>query len=248
MATTLYEHPLNERIRNYLKLEQLFTQTRHCSPDNIMITYHAFFGALFAIVDCLERNDIRGDLIKDLEKLEQNLLLWAKAPEIDTSAIRANLQQTATLTAQLKGNSPTWWQLKENKLLTGLKQRFSIQGGNASFDLPQLHFWLHQKPEQISGDINQWLALLQQVRDSLFLILKFLRLRSDFEKIETESGFYQDSGEGILLLRILVAQNAQYYPCVSGNKFRYSIRFMLPCQQDGRRYSNQLTQFQLARC
>ena len=82
----------------------------------------------------------------------------------------------------------------------------------------------------------------------LFLILKFLRLRSDFEKIETESGFYQDSGEGILLLRILVAQNAQYYPCVSGNKFRYSIRFMLPCQQDGRRYSNQLTQFQLARC
>jgi cell division protein ZapD len=80
------------------------------------------------------------------------------------------------------------------------------------------------------------------------LILKFIRQRADFKKIETDSGFYQDSGEGILLLRIKIADSAQYYPSVSGNRFRYSIRFMLPYEENGRRYSNQATKFQLARC
>ena len=246
MTTILYEHPLNERIRNYLKLEQFFLQVNSCSSENILENHQVYFNALFSIIDCLERNDIRGDLIKDLEKLEQNLVLWSTSPAIDSLAINDNLKQTHQLIGLLKGNCPTWWQLKDDKLLMPLKQRFAIQGGNASFDLPQLHFWLYH--EKVSSDMQHWLSLLADVHDALNLILKFIRQRADFQDIETESGFYQDSGEGILLLRIKIAQNAEYYPSVSGNKFRYSIRFMLPCETSGRRYSNQATQFQLARC
>jgi cell division protein ZapD len=133
-------------------------------------------------------------------------------------------------------------------LLASLKQRFAIQGGNSSFDLPQLQFWLHQPKTQITKDIEHWLSLLNNIKYSLALVLKFIRQRAAFKNIETESGFYQDNGEGLLLLRIKVAQSAQYFPTISGNKFRYSIRFMLPCEQKGRRYSNQATRFQLARC
>ena len=248
MTTILYEHPLNERIRNYLKLEQFFAQANSCLLNEISNCHTVFFNALFSIIDSLERNDIRGDLIKDLEKLEQNLVVWSKAPDIDNSAIQENLQQTIKLICQLRANSPLWWQLKEDKLLVSLKQRFAIQGGSASFDLPQLHFWLHQPPETVTADIKRWLSFLSQIQNSLILILKFIRQRAVFEKIETESGFYQDNGEGLLLLRIKVDQKAQYYPTVSGNKFRYSIRFMLPCEQSGRRYSNQATKFELSRC
>ena len=248
MTTILYEHPLNERIRNYLKLEQLFEQVGSCANSDISINQHVFFNALFAIIDTLERNDIRGGLIKDLEKLQQNLVVWSQSPDIDTSALEANLQQTVCLGSQLKANCQTWMQLKEHKLLASLKQRFAIQGGNSSFDLPQLQFWLHQPVAQIMKDITQWLSLLDTIKQSLFLVLKFIRQRAEFESIETESGFYQDSGEGLVLLRIKVAKSAQYYPTISGNKFRYSIRFMLPCEKEGRKYSNQATKFQLARC
>jgi len=248
MATILYEHPLNERIRSYLKLEQLFAQVFSCTPDKIIDNHHVFFSALFSIIDALERSDIRGDLIKDVEKLEQNLVIWSKSPEINSAAIEDNLQKTVQLICQLKGKSPVWQQLKEDKLLTSLKQRYAIQGGTSSFDLPQLHFWLHQSTETIANDIQQWLSLLDQIRNALFLILKFIRERIAFEKIETDSGFYQDSGEGIVLLRIKVDSAVQHYPSVSGNRFRYSIRFMLPCESSGRRYSNQPAKFELARC
>ncbi|PKI13063.1 cell division protein ZapD [Colwellia sp. 12G3] len=250
MSTVLYEHPLNERIRNYLKIEQLFAQAYSCLSGDISIktSHQVFFNALFSILDTLERNDVRGDLIKDLEKLEQNLVVWSKAPDVDTSALEKNLTETVKLVSHLRISRPTWMQLKEDKLLSCLKQRFAIQGGSSSFDLPQLHFWLHQDEEKIRLEIQQWLNLLSDISSALALVLKFIRLRAEFETIEADSGFYQDNGEGLLLLRIKLAKDAAYYPTISGNKFRYSIRFMLPCQHTGRRYANQATVFQLARC
>lgn len=248
MNTILYEHPLNERIRNYLKLEQLFKQTQECLKIDVVVSHQTFFNSFFAILDTLERNDIRGDLIKELEKLEQNLVIWSNAPDIDNSALEKNLKQTVELICQLKNNTPVWTQLKEDKFLSSIKQRFAIQGGNSTFDLPQLQFWLSRDPTTISDNINQWLSLLDQVKHALALTLKFLRLRADFSEISSESGFYQDNGEGVLLLRIKVDADAEYFPIVSGNRFRYSIRFMLPCEDTGRRYSNQATVFQLAQC
>jgi len=248
MTTILYEHPLNERIRNYLKLEQLFVQANSCVNADIHANHQVFFNALFTIIDTLERSDIKGELIKDLEKLQQNLVIWSQAPDINSRALENNLRETVGLICQLKANNQTWYQLKENKLLASLKQRFAIQGGNSSFDLPQLQFWLHRPTEQVATQIKHWLSLLTNIENSLALVLKFIRQRAEFKLIEAESGFYQDSGEGLLLLRIKVSQHAQYYPTISGNKFRYSIRFMLPCEISGRRYSNQATKFQLACC
>lgn len=248
MTSILYEHPLNERIRNYLKLEQLFDQTDSCIATCVKQSHHVFFSALFTIIDVLERNDVRGDLIKDLEKVEQNLVIWSKAPEINSTALEENLRQVVALICQLKSNSPRWWLLREDKFINSVKQRFAIQGGSSSFDLPQLQFWLHQTQEKTNDDINRWLDYLAQIKLSLSLVLKFIRQRSDFETIKADSAFYQDSGEGLLLLRIKLAADAKYYPTISGNRFRYSIRFMLPCQESGRRYAKDATTFQLARC
>ncbi|GLX81616.1 cell division protein ZapD [Thalassotalea eurytherma] len=248
MSRILYEHPLNERIRSYLKLEHLFGQVTCAQQLDIQQGYSVLFTALFAILDSLDRNDIRGDLIKDLEKLEQNLVIWSQRPDVDTSALEENLRRTVSLVNRLRSANTPWSKLKDDKLLSGVRQRFAIQGGSASFDLPQLQFFLHQPQKTSEEQINAWLVTLEQLKDAVALILVFIRQRSHFECIETESGFYQDSGEGLLLLRIQVDENAQYYPTVSGNRFRYSIRFMLPCEQSGRRYSNLATKFYLAKC
>jgi cell division protein ZapD len=248
MDSILYEHPLNERIRHYLKLEQLFAQVNHCVDEDIYTCQHVFFHAFFAISDSLERSDIRGVLIKDLEKLQQNLVVWSKSPDIDNDMLEFNLRETVKLLAHLKAIKPIWQDLKDDKLLSGLKQRFAIQGGNSSFDLPQLQFWLHQGAERTHHDIKQWLNKLIDIESAVTLIMKFIRLRSPFETIETENGFYQDSGENILLLRLKLDKDAPYYPTISGNKFRYSIRFLYPCKQQGSMHASQATTFQLARC
>ncbi|SES63243.1 cell division protein ZapD [Thalassotalea agarivorans] len=248
MAKILYEHPLNQRVRNYLKLEHLFTQAQDCIECDISVSQGVFFNALFALIDTLERNDIRGDLIKDLEKLEQNLVSWKSLPDADTNAVEQKLQEVVTLISQLKTPKQLWWQLKDDKFLNSVKQRYAIQGGNASYDLPQLHYWLSRERSLQFKDIESWLTKFEHIRNALELVLVFIRQKATFEKISTESGFYQDNGEGIVLLRIQVAEDLNYYPTVSGNRFRYSIRFMSPCQENGRKYSTSATLFELAKC
>ena len=248
MTAILYEHPLNERIRNYLKLEQLFVQASDCLQYNMATSHSVFFNALFAILDTVDRNDIRGDLIKDLEKLEQNLVLWSQIPDINSAALEDNLKQTVALSSQLKVPSPKWLQFKDDKFLMALKQRFAIQGGSSRFDLPQLQFWLSQPSAEVEAQCRHWLSLLAQISSALSLVLKFVRQRTQFKEVTTDSGFYQDNGEGLILLRIKIADHLPFYPIISGNRFRYSIRFMTPCNDSGRKYSKQTTHFQLARC
>lgn len=248
MAAILYEHPLNERIRNYLKLEQLFAQASDCLNYNITTSHSVFFNALFAILDTLERNDIRGDLIKDLEKLEQSLVVWSQIPDINSAALEDNLQKTVQLSSKLKVHSAQWLQLKSDKFLTSLKQRFAIQGGSSHFDLPQLQFWINQPSAEVEAQCRHWLSMLEQINAALSLNLMFVRQRAEFKEITTESGFFQDNGEGLMLIRIKVSDNLPFYPTISGNRFRYSIRFMVPCNETGRKYSKQATKFHLARC
>ena len=248
MPSLLFEHPLNERIRNYLKLEHLFKQLDASSMLDIKTTYTSFFNSLFSIIDTLERNDIRGDLIKELEKLEQNLVVWSQAPNVDNSRLEKNIQQTVALLCELKKTQQIWLSYKEDKFLTGLKQRFAMQGGASAFDLPQLHFWLNQNEASTSQELTHWTSMFESISHSLHLVLKFIRLRSDFNTIETDSGFYQGNGESLSLLRIKTLDDAAYYPTVSGNKFRYSIRFVIPCVESGRRYLKQPINFELAKC
>lgn len=248
MAFVLYEHPLNERIRNYLKLEHLFSHANDCVNLDATIGHQLYFQSLFSILDTLERNDIRGDLIKDLEKLEQSLVLWSKSPEVNDSALQDNLQHTISLLCQLKSSSNNRQPLKDDKFLSSLKQRFAIQGGSACFDLPQLHFWLGQPSDKTSEQMTRWLNQLHEVSASLQMILKFIRIKSNFDVIDTTTGFFQESGDGLSLLRIKVDSAADYYPTVSGNRFRYSIRFMCPCESSGRQYCDTAISFELARC
>ena len=248
MTSILYEHPLNERLRNYLKLEQLSVQALGCLNDNIANNHTLFFSSLFAIIDTLDRNDIRGDLIKDLEKLQQNMMVWSQTPNIDVDALNNNLKKSVKLASQLKILNNLKQSYQEDKFLLSLKQRFAIQGGYCHFDLPQLTFWLGQTKEKITTDCQYWLSIFQQIIDAVNLILLFIRQRSEFEEITTSNGFYQESGDGLQLLRIKLAQTRPYYPTVSGNHYRYAIRFMQPCDQTGKQYANTAIMFELAKC
>ncbi|WOH35815.1 cell division protein ZapD [Thalassotalea fonticola] len=248
MPEILYEHPLNERIRNYLKLEQLFVQARSCLAQEFSSSHTLFFNALFAILDTLDRTDLRGDVIKDLEKLEQNLILWSKSPDVNSKALQLNLEQTKSLTTSLRSKKPLWASLKDDKFLDGMRKRFTLQGAYCGFDLPALVYWLNQPPIFIQQDVDRWLGALGTVEQALVMILKFIRQKSAFEEIEAGNSFYQDNGEGLLLLRVKLPEGVDYFPSVSGNRYRYSIRFMALCETKGQQYITDTVKFHLSKC
>lgn len=227
MSNAVYEFPLNEKVRTYLRLEQLFKQLKQAKGYQQEWQFISFFESLFTLLDLLERLDIRNDVLKDIESQEKNLVHWSQHPKIDSEALQAALQRILRLREQLKQAKKIGSNLKEDKFLSSIRQRFAIPGGTCSFDLPNLFYWLKQPLEFIQKDIGEWMLEFTQISEAIDITLSFLRERGRFVDIEAANGFYQGVAEDKNeLIRVYSSTDQGYYPILSGNKYRYAIRFM----------------------
>lgn len=250
MPNTVYEFPLNEKVRTYLRLEQLFKQlhsSKKCVEEWQFIN---FFDCYFTLLDLLERIDMRTDILKDIEAHEKNLKLWAEHPKIDKDALNQALQKIVELKGKLKASQKVGSGLKGERFLLSIKQRFSIPGATCSFDLPNLHYWLKQPDTIIQADIERWISEFALIQQAIEITLSFLRERGRFEPIKAEKGFYQGVADvKIDLIRIHCQTEQNYYPTLSGNKYRYAIRFMtFDTEATGQSAVDDVVEFKLACC
>ncbi|MFT4925557.1 MAG: cell division protein ZapD [Phenylobacterium sp.] len=248
MNLVIYEHPLNEKLRTFMRVEQLFVQVNSCKDLQHEFQYVAFFDSLFALIDLLDRHDIRAELNKELEHNEQDLVKWAQHPQICNETLQGTLKKVVQLQNTLSKMGRFCNQFKEDPFLSSIKQRFAIPGGSCHFDLPQLHFWTHLGPEKHAEQINQWLIKLAPIEEAINITMSFIRERSPFLSLKAANGFYQSNTDHIELLRIKYTPSYGAYPTVSGNKHRYSIRFMKLCDQQGRTGVEEDIIFSLSTC
>ncbi|WP_100656576.1 cell division protein ZapD [Alteromonas flava] len=227
MSSAVYEFPLNEKVRNYLRIEQLLQQCAgnaevHHNSANIH-----FFEDLFTLLELFERLDVRSDILKDFDAQERNLVHWSQHPKINSDALQQTLQTIIRMREAVKNTKRIGSELKEDPFIASIRQRFAIPGGSCSFDLPNLYFWSNQADEKQHNDKQQWLSSFQVIASALELTLSFLRQRGQFQAVTATNGFFpglsDDRGE---LIRIRLDVNTGCYPTLSGNKYRYALRFM----------------------
>ena len=248
MTDLIYEHPLNEKLRTYLRVEQLITQVQQLSELASDCQQQVFFNSLFALIEVLDRNDIRPDLIKDCERIESALVTWANHPSVSDEKLKPVLQQAVRLQTELLRHGKFAAQLKDDKFLSPLRQRFAIPGGTCFFDVPQLQFWFNLPLPQRQQAVQNWFTDFQLVQQALGFALRFCREKGQFNDLTAKNGFYQSNTEQFELLRIRYNTESGVYPTVSGNKYRYAIRFMQLCDETGRNNCEKNVSFALACC
>ena len=69
----LYEHPLHERIRTFLRLEHLFLRLHQLVTRVDALDHHFALATMFEIMDVAARADLKSDLLKDLDKQRHTL-------------------------------------------------------------------------------------------------------------------------------------------------------------------------------
>lgn len=249
MALTIYEHPLNEKVRLLMRLELIFNELEHCKDVSKIDNVQPFFKFLFDCIEVLERNDIRPTLSYYLDELEKNLIRWASHPDIHDESLQNKLKEAVSLQAELANMNKACHKLKEDKFLSSLRQRFGIAGGTCDFDLPQLHFWSRKPVKQREDDVEQWLSVIAPLKQALDFSLLFLRESAPFANKVAENAFYQDNcDESISLLRVKYDLDSGYFPTISGSKHRYSITFMAPDSAYVKKAVDGNIEFKLATC
>lgn len=227
----VFEQPLNERMRNLLRLEHLFELIKDRSKDTVNEwDYRDILEALLEINDLLSRSDFKTELIKELERHSNLLSALENNPAVDQTRLKKLNNDICVLSAELKSNSyQPGSTLKEDELVTSFKQRTNIPGGACNFDLPRFHHWLNQGISKKQDDLEQWFKDIQPIKKSTYLALDMIRNSSNPKKEVATSGFYQqaiESNTPCQLIRVLLPTATRYYPEISGGKHRFTIRFM----------------------
>ena len=155
----LFEHPLNEKMRTWLRIEFLIQQL----TVNLPIVDHAgalhFFRNVSELLDVFERGEVRTELLKELDRQQRKLQTWIGVPGVDQSRIEALIQQLKAAGSVLISAPRIGQFLREDRLIALVRQRLSIPGGCCSFDLPTLHIWLCIFPRLYEG-LSRLLLLL----------------------------------------------------------------------------------------
>lgn len=226
----VFEQPLNERIRTFMRIEHLSARCNYCLDQTTSWGSHLSLPALIELINLISRGDLKQEILKELSRQLNTLDGFAKTEKID----RSKLQDLADTHEQLISemsiiNGQLLSSTKENEFIKAFSQRASIPGGTCDFDLPAYHFWLAQDVNSRQQALREWVAPLELIQRSISTCLNLIRTSAIHEDCIAEQGFYQrtlDSGQPSQILRVAVDRELGCFPEISAGKHRFSIRFM----------------------
>jgi cell division protein ZapD len=225
-----YEHPLNERVRTLMRLEDLYARVAYFASQDAAPDHHAALLALFEITDVAARADLKTDLLQELERQKQMLGPLKHNPQIDQQALDELLDQIDGVNAHLLAQAgKVGAHLRENEWLMAIKQRTAIPGGVCEFDLPAYHWWLHQDPGARRNDLKGWIEPFSPIRAGCAIVLKLLRDNGRASRHTAHRGVFQlmlTTTKVAQLLRLTLAKNLSCVPEISANKYALNIRFL----------------------
>ncbi|MDX7997927.1 cell division protein ZapD [Xenorhabdus sp. Reich] len=228
ISSIIFEHPLNEKMRSWLRIEsslQQLEKQRHLDSQSSSL---AFFRTIAELIEILERGEVRSELLKELERQQTKLKQWLSSPDADAVMINSLSEQLKKRSMGLSQAPRIGQHIKEDRMISMVRQRLSIPGGCCSFDLPTLHLWLHLPQSVRDETVKSWLDNLAPLQQALESILGLIRQSAIFIPKTAHNGFHQGNADeaDLLRLKLDIDLNTLVYPQVSGYKTRFAIRFL----------------------
>lgn len=225
-----YEQPLNERIRSFLRIEQLLDRFHHNIEKNTHWDIHQALLTLLELYALSTKGDLKSELMKELERQVSNLSRLSNEPEVDQEQLHELIDTHRQHIVSLRNMPGQLGQhLKNNDFFNSLRQRSSMPGGSCDFDLPLYHHWLQQPADNLKKQLLEWIQSYESIGAVINHILSILRESSQEQTVQTKNGFYQqnlDLHQPYQMVCVLIPTTADYYPEISAGKHRYSIRLM----------------------
>lgn len=246
-----FEYPLNERVRSWLRLEDLFDKTRFFIAGKDARHHHAALLSIFELIDTASRADLKSEMLQELERQKNALESLRSNPAVDGARLSDILERIVAAMAGLHAmTGKTGQHVRDSEWLMGIKGRVALPGGVCSFDLPTYQFWLNQPAETRRADLDAWLAPLLPLQAGVEVVMQLLRESGHVSKHQAIKGLFQLmlGGRVAQLIRVAVAPEIGCAPEVSANKYAVNIRFMILDTMQKPRICEQDMDFHLVFC
>lgn len=231
---TFYEFPLNERVRTFIRLEQLFLQLDYFTNGSSSYDSRAAISVLLDVLVILGLSDLKSGALKELSRHASTLnqIVTHQGTRADTEKLGQVLDDINSISKKLHAsNRKIVTSIMESDWFQSISQRHSIPGGTCSFDLPAFHFWLEQENSVQQKDLKQWAEPFADIRTAINLILNLIRQSSTPTQEIAKAGLFQlslDKSRPPQLLIVGVDSSLSCFAKISGGRHRCAIRYMIP--------------------
>jgi cell division protein ZapD len=251
--TITYEQPLLERMRLFMRIEELMHRFRFSLEGKSGWETHCALTTLIEILDLTNRVDLKRELMKELERQIANLSRLVSEPSVDQDRLNRIIDQQRALIEEIHTiNGQLDQHIKANDLFGSIRQRNAIPGGTCDFDLPAYHYWLARPASERRELLHTCSRPFQEINEAVGLVLKLIRNSAEPRTTVAPRGFYEqalDSSVPWQMIRITLPSDTPCYPEISAGRQRFSVRFLKPGDMTQRaRQCEQDITFELACC
>jgi cell division protein ZapD len=227
----VYEQPLNERMRNFLRLDFLYQQAVHHHTKADSWSTRAAVSSLLEILAITQRGDVRSEVLKELERQMSLLSAFNTRPGVDSARLRVLLTKLSRMRDELSGVGALFMQkLRDSEFLNAIKHRSTIPGGTCEFDLPDYTHWLNLPDEVRGADFAHWLAVIRPLGDAVGELLWMTREQARSKAEVAPGGVFHlalDRDVPAQMIRLALPAGSDIYPEISGSHYRCSVRFLV---------------------
>jgi cell division protein ZapD len=229
-APVVYEQPLNERMRTFLRLEFLYIQATYHSESSNPWSSRAAVSSLLEILAITARGDSRSDVLKELERQVNVLKEYQTKTGVDPGRLKSLMSNLVKLRDDLSAIGGNYMApLRDSEFLSAVKHRSAIPGGTCDFDLPDYSYWLSRPAEIRAAEFSSWMTLVRPLCDSISELLWLIRQNTKRKAEVAVGGIYQlqfDRENPCQLVRVTLSSDLQLFPEMSANQHRCTIRFL----------------------
>ena len=220
-----YEFPLNERIRKFLRIEEIFKKMEAQISIKKEFSEFSCFNTFFDIMATASRSDLKVELFQEIEKQRLKLKSKIKTKKniktiFELNRIRGKLEKSKVITGFNFGG---------DKFLHELKTRSDSPYGIVSSDFSEFQFWLHRTSfTDRKSYFKEKLDSFAPIKLAINYLMELLRSNVETASIQTETGAVQYKLNPLLrndLVIITLGSSLKYYPNISANKYAVNVHF-----------------------
>ena len=225
----IYEQPVTENVRNFLKCEYLFEKFNSAIQKQDMWSVKSSISTLIEISDLIFRINLKVELLKELEKNILFLNYLYNDNSIEISVYDNFITKTKNCIVALNNiNDSPSKSVLSNDFLMQIKSKLHIPAGENFFDMPSYLNFLSSNRSFIIDNINLWYLPFEPFFASSKLILDIKRKNSKFITMNSAGSYFEkkiDKNSKFDLARIKLIKNINIFPDISIRSQNINIIF-----------------------
>ena len=224
--TTIYEIPLNNRMRHFLRYEYLVNEieARLASQQDYVVV--DVLRLLHNLIEINTNNDMRSEIMQHLNWQYQQLRELEHQPQVDQTYLKKKLEEKKQVLAEIEKLTIPITMYHNHYLLSTTKSRFNITGGLASFHLPMFATWTTLPRDHQQADLNKWYAPFKALYKGIQNVLSMTRDSQEFRAYQSETGYYiEDFSPPKNYQMIRISVDRDIFPRLSASPSRLIVYF-----------------------